>query len=196
METFGCFFFKEINSHTCCNATKSVLNVPTQANVYAKQIHPAPITLCMNARMHVVWPADDTVLYGQNLLAQQLSKTVSFSWIRIIFGMWMTCGISAVPFTEYHSYRFDSPGSHGQEYLDAINGIFLKNIASECAKKDCVTESENEVIIEYSIEVFDETLTWETDESYSLTMSTSGQSHFIVWYMAVIEPFGNFGFKS
>ncbi|XP_037028823.1 chitooligosaccharidolytic beta-N-acetylglucosaminidase [Bradysia coprophila] len=71
-----------------------------------------------------------------------------------------------------HNIRFEHQGTHGREYLDAINGIFLKNIASECEKKDCVVESDNEVIIEYSINVFDETLTWETDESYSLVIST------------------------
>ncbi len=39
-------------------------------------------------------------------------------------------------------------------------------------------ESENEVIIEYSVNIFDDMLTWDTDESYSLAISTVGQLYF------------------
>lgn len=56
--------------------------------------------------------------------------------------------------------------------MNAIDAIFLKNIASECEKKDCMVESENDVIIQYNINIVEDTLTWETDESYSLAIST------------------------
>lgn len=76
-----------------------------------------------------------------------------------------------------HQHRFDhrTTNKMGQDYLSAIDGIFLKNIAKECENKDCVMDSANQVVIEYSVNIFDETLTWDTDESYSLAISTLGQ---------------------
>lgn len=59
--------------------------------------------------------------------------------------------------------------------MSAIDEIFLKNIASECLRKDCIMETTNEVIIEYSVSSFDDSLTWETDESYSVAISTVGK---------------------
>lgn len=76
-----------------------------------------------------------------------------------------------------HRFEHRTTDTIGEDYLNAIDGIFLKNIASECDKKGCVMESENEVTIQYSINIFDDKLTWETDESYSLAISTLGQ-----WY--------------
>lgn len=74
--------------------------------------------------------------------------------------------------------RFEhrTTNTNGLDYLNAIDGIFLDNIANECENKQCVLESENEVVVQYSINIFDDTLTWDTDESYSLAISTEGQS--------------------
>lgn len=73
--------------------------------------------------------------------------------------------------------RFEhrTTNTNDQEYLNIIDGIFLKNIVRECEKKLCFMESENEVVIQYAITTFDDTLTWETDESYNLAISTLGQ---------------------
>lgn len=71
--------------------------------------------------------------------------------------------------------RFDNAGSPKDEkveqFLSETQKIFLKNLFKECGKS-CNRSSANSVLISTNIQTSETSLTWLTDESYELLLST------------------------
>lgn len=60
-----------------------------------------------------------------------------------------------------------------KRYLKDISDIFIENIIKEC-HQNCTIPSTTEVLIKIFVNSIDLSLKWETDESYSLEVSTIG----------------------
>lgn len=62
-----------------------------------------------------------------------------------------------------------------KRYLQDVSEIFLENIKNEC-HQDCTIPSKTDVLIKIFVNSIDLSLKWETDESYTLEVSTIGSS--------------------
>lgn len=76
-----------------------------------------------------------------------------------------------------HFITFDTTSvpDKTKRYLKDVSDIFLENIRNECYQ-NCTIPSKTDVLIKIFVNSIDLSLKWETDESYSLEVSTIGSS--------------------
>jgi len=68
----------------------------------------------------------------------------------------------------------NSLGKSAQEYLERVGKLWQGQLYRDCGA-DCFPIPETSIRVQLSVQSSDLTLNWNTDESYSLDISTNGR---------------------
>uniref|UniRef100_A0A1I8NT19 Secreted protein n=1 Tax=Stomoxys calcitrans TaxID=35570 RepID=A0A1I8NT19_STOCA len=71
-------------------------------------------------------------------------------------------------------FNVAAPSAASTQFVRETNRIFVSNIIKECLR-NCTLEQSKEVLVKATINSTDLTLDWSTDESYQLTIRTTGE---------------------
>lgn len=69
---------------------------------------------------------------------------------------------------------FDDVQAETKSYLEAISDLLLDNLRKECHNNCTASRNVASVLVRIYVNAYDTILTWSTDESYSLDITTVG----------------------